>query len=80
MSARSLAIVVLPDPGKPAIVITTMYEYKMKTAYEFRLLSETNATDVTDLTSVFGKGTGVTRLLWPCSKSFENIVYIKVVI
>ena len=38
-----------------------------KTASELRLLTETNTTDVTSLTSVFGMGTGVTKLLWPSS-------------
>lgn len=34
-------------------------ENKKNTASEFRLLTETNATDVASLTSVFGMGTGV---------------------
>jgi len=39
----------------------------MKTAPVFRLLSETNASGVASLTSVFGKGTGVSPPLWPFS-------------
>ena len=48
----------------------------MKTASVFRLLSETNASDAKSLTSVFGKGTGVSSLLWPCS-FFTNSVGLK---
>jgi len=39
----------------------------MKTASLFRLLWETNATDVEGLASVFRKGTGVSQPLWPSS-------------
>ena len=46
-----------------------------KTASQFRVLSDTNANDVTSLTSVFGMRTGVTRLLWPSQKSETRKVY-----
>jgi hypothetical protein len=39
----------------------------MRTASVLRLWWETNAPDVVSLTSVFGKGTGVSSLLWPSS-------------
>lgn len=40
---------------------------KTKTASELRLLTETITTDVTSLTSEFGKGSGISWLLWPSS-------------
>ncbi len=39
-----------------------------KTASTLRLCSETNTPDVEGLTSVFGKGTGVSQPLWPSSE------------
>lgn len=38
-----------------------------KTASAFCLCSETTVQDVTSLSSVFGKVTGVSKLLWPSS-------------
>lgn len=38
-----------------------------KTTSVFRLLTETNATDVTGLASEFGMRSGVSRSLWPSS-------------
>ena len=42
-----------------------------KTASAFRLLTETNVTDVTCLTSVFGMRTGVSTKLWPSSITYK---------
>jgi len=40
----------------------------MRTASEIHFPSETNARDVKSLTSEFGKGSGISFLLWPSSK------------